>query len=88
MLFAVDAVNGQNTFEGATIFPHNIGMGETRNSKLVEETEAITAIETQAAGFNWTFSPCIAIPNNEKWGRVYEAFSEYPICTDQPMIAS
>jgi beta-glucosidase len=76
LLFAVDAVHGQNTFEGATIFPHNIGMGATRNSKLVEEAAAITAIETQATGFNWTFSPCIAIPYNEKWGRVYEAFSE------------
>ena len=76
LLFAVDAVHGQNTFDGATIFPHNIGLGATRNSKLVEETAAITAIETQATGFNWTFSPCIAIPYNEKWGRVYEAFSE------------
>ncbi len=76
LLFAVDAVHGQNTFEGATIFPHNIGLGATRNPKLVEEAAAITAIEAQATGFNWTFSPCIAIPYNEKWGRVYEAFSE------------
>jgi beta-glucosidase len=76
LLFAVDAVHGQNTYEGATIFPHNIGLGATGNAKLVEEAAAITAIETQATGFNWTFSPCIAIPFNEKWGRVYEAFSE------------
>jgi beta-glucosidase len=76
LLFAVDAVHGQNTYEGATIFPHNIGMGATRNAKLVEEAAAITAIEAQATGFNWVFSPCIAIPFNEKWGRVYEAYSE------------
>ena len=88
LLFAVDAVHGQNTFEGATIFPHNIGMGATRNTKLVEEAAAITAIETQATGFNWTFSPCIAIPYNEKWGRVYEAFSESTELTSQLARAS
>lgn len=76
LLFGVDAVHGQNTYEGATIFPHNIGMGATRNAKLVEEAAAITAIESRATGFSWVFSPCIAIPYNEKWGRVYEAFSE------------
>ena len=76
LLFAVDAIHGQNTFEGATIFPHNIGLGATRNEKLVKEITSITAIESQATGFNWVFSPCVAIPFNEKWGRVYEAFSE------------
>ena len=76
LLFGVDAVHGQNTYEGATIFPHNIGLGATRNVKLVEQIAEITALETQATGFNWVFSPCIAIPMNEKWGRVYEAFSE------------
>lgn len=76
LLIGVDAVHGQNTFEGATIFPHNIGLGASGNERLVEEIAAITAIETQATGFNWTFAPCIAIPYNEKWGRVYEGFSE------------
>lgn len=76
LLFGVDAIHGQNTFNGATIFPHNIGLGASANSKLIEEVAAITAIESQATGFNWVFSPCIAIPYNEKWGRVYEAFSE------------
>ena len=83
LLFAVDAVHGQNTFEGATIFPHNIGLGATGNAKLVEEIAKITAIESQATGFNWVFSPCIAIPFNEKWGRVYEAFSESTELTDR-----
>lgn len=88
LLFGVDAVHGQNTFNGATIFPHNIGMGATRNTALVEEAAAITALEVQATGFNWTFSPCIAIPYNEKWGRVYEAFSESTELTQKMAIAS
>lgn len=88
LLFAVDAVHGQNTFEGATIFPHNIGMGATHNPQLVEAAAAITAIETQATGFNWTFSPCMAIPYNEKWGRVYEAFSESTALTQKLVKAS
>jgi beta-glucosidase len=88
LLFAVDAVHGQNTFDGATIFPHNIGLGASRNAELVKEAALITAIETQATGFNWTFSPCIAIPFNEKWGRVYEAFSESSLLTSELVKAS
>ena len=76
LLFGVDAVHGQNTFEGATIFPHNIGMGASGNPDMVMKSAEITAIEMHATGLNWTFSPCVAIPYNEKWGRVYEAFSE------------
>ncbi|MEM9857812.1 MAG: glycoside hydrolase family 3 N-terminal domain-containing protein [Bacteroidota bacterium] len=88
LLFGVDAVHGQNTFEGATIFPHNIGLGATRNTDLVERAAAITAVEAQATGFTWVFSPCIAIPYNEKWGRVYEAFSENTQLTAQLAAAS
>tara|TARA_R110002126_G_scaffold291495_1_gene453208 strand:+ start:51770 stop:53572 length:1803 start_codon:yes stop_codon:yes gene_type:complete len=88
LLFAVDAVHGQNTYEGATIFPHNIGLGATGNEKLVEEIAKITALESQATGFNWVFSPCIAIPFNEKWGRVYEAFSESTTLTEKLTRAS
>ena len=88
LLFGVDAVHGQNTFEGATIFPHNIGLGATRNAVLVEEIATITALEAQATGFNWVFSPCIAIPYNEKWGRVYEAFSESTELTSELTKAS
>lgn len=57
LLFGVDAVHGQNTYEGATIFPHNIGLGASRNADLVEKAAAITAIESKATGFNWVFSP-------------------------------
>ena len=88
LIFGVDAVHGQNTYEGATIFPHNIGMGATGNTELVEKAARITAIETQATGFNWVFSPCIAIPFNEKWGRVYEAFSESTELTEAMAKAS
>lgn len=88
LLFGVDAVHGQNTYNGATIFPHNIGLGATRNPELVEKAAQITAIESQATGFNWVFSPCIAIPYNEKWGRVYEAFSENTQLTQELTKAS
>ncbi|CAN5307570.1 glycoside hydrolase family 3 N-terminal domain-containing protein [soil metagenome] len=76
LLFGVDAVHGQNSYEGATIFPHNIGLGASANTDLVERAAAITALESRATGFSWVFSPCVALPYNEKWGRVYEAFSE------------
>ncbi len=88
LLLGVDAIHGQNTYNGATIFPHNIGLGAAGNIELVEETAAITAIETQATGFNWVFSPCIAIPYNEKWGRVYEAYSESTKLTEELTKAS
>jgi beta-glucosidase len=88
LLFGVDAVHGQNTYNGATIFPHNIGLGATRNVELVQRIAEITAIESQATGFNWVFSPCVAIPYNEKWGRVYEAFAEDVELTARLTIAS
>ena len=88
LLFGVDAVHGQNTFEGATVFPHNIGLGAGRNAELVQRAAEITAIESQATGFNWVFSPCVAIPFNERWGRVYEAFSESTDLTDELTRAS
>ena len=88
LLIGVDAVHGQNTFEGATIFPHNIGMGASGNAVLVESAAKITATEAQATGFNWVFSPCVAIPYSEKWGRVYEAFSENTALTTKLTIAS
>ncbi|GAA0856268.1 glycoside hydrolase family 3 protein [Aliiglaciecola litoralis] len=88
LLIAVDAVHGQNTFEGAVIFPHNIGMAATRNMSLIEQAGYITAIEAAGTGFNWTFSPCIAMPQHEHWGRVYEGFTEDRDLTTQAVIAS
>lgn len=76
LLIGVDAVHGQSTFEGAVIFPHNIGMAATRNIPLIKQAARVTAIETAGTGFNWAFSPCIAMPQHEHWGRVYEGFTE------------
>jgi beta-glucosidase len=88
LLIAVDAVHGQNTFEGAVIFPHNIGMAATRNYALIQQAAQITALEAAGTGFNWTFSPCIAMPEHEHWGRVYEGFSEDRDLTTAAVIAS
>jgi len=78
LLYGVDAVHGHSNVLGAVIFPHNIGLGATRNPKLVEEIGRITAAEVRATGINWTFAPCIAVPRDIRWGRTYEGFSEDP----------
>jgi len=78
MIYGVDAVHGHNNVSGATIFPHNIGLGCSRNPQLVKEAARITAIEVAATGIDWIFGPCIAVPRNERWGRTYEGFGETP----------
>ncbi|MDA3850971.1 MAG: glycoside hydrolase family 3 C-terminal domain-containing protein [Spirochaetaceae bacterium] len=78
MLFGIDAVHGNNNVYGATIFPHNIGLGATRDAELVEEIAHITAIEVRAIGFHWNFAPCLAVAQDERWGRTYESYSENP----------
>ena len=78
ILYGVDAVHGHSNVIGATIFPHNIGLGCTGNAGLVEQAGHITAIEVRATGIRWSFSPCIAVPRDERWGRTYEGFSEDP----------
>jgi beta-glucosidase len=78
IIYGIDAVHGHNNAYGAVIFPHNIGLGCTRDSTLVEEIGKITAMEVSATGLDWTFSPCIAVARNERWGRTYESFGETP----------
>lgn len=78
VIYGVDAVHGHNNVKGATIFPHNIGLGATRNEQLVEDIARATAVETAATGIDWTFAPTIAVPRDERWGRTYEGFSEDP----------
>ncbi|OHB57468.1 MAG: beta-glucosidase [Planctomycetes bacterium RBG_13_44_8b] len=78
ILYGVDAVHGHSNVLGAVIFPHNIGLGCTRNPALVEKIGRITAREVRATGINWTFAPCVAVPHDERWGRTYEGFSEDP----------
>jgi len=78
LLYGMDAVHGHNNVRGAVIFPHNIGLGCTRNPKLVEEASRITAVEMAATGAHWNFAPCVAVPQDERWGRTYEGFGESP----------
>lgn len=78
ILYGIDAVHGHSNVLGAVIFPHNIGLGCTRDPKLVEEIARITAKEVRATGIQWTFAPCITVPRDERWGRSYEGFSEDP----------
>lgn len=78
LIYGTDAVHGHNNVYGATIFPHNIGLGATRNPALTEEIARLTAIEVAATGVDWTFAPCVAVARDERWGRTYESFGETP----------
>ena len=78
LLYGIDAVHGHNNVPGAVIFPHDIGLGCTRDADLVEKVERVTAEEVRATGANWVFAPCVAVPQDERWGRTYEGFSEDP----------
>ena len=78
LLFGVDAVHGHNNVLGAVVFPQNIGLGCTRNPQLVEAVGRVTALEVRATGINWTFAPCVTVPQDLRWGRTYEGFSEDP----------
>jgi beta-glucosidase len=79
LLYGVDAVHGHSNVIGAVVFPHNIGLGATRNAELVEEIARITAKEVKATGMNWDFAPCVAVPRDDRWGRTYEGFAEEPM---------
>jgi len=76
IVYGIDAVHGHSNVRGATIFPHNIGLGCSRNPKLVEEVGRVTAREVAATGIHWNFAPCITVPQDERWGRTYEGFGE------------
>ncbi len=78
LIYGIDAVHGNNDVAGTVIFPHHIGMGATRNPKLVEQAEHITALEVAGTGIRWAFAPCVAIPQDELWGRTYEGYSSDP----------
>ena len=78
LLYGVDAVHGHNNVIGAVVFPHNVGLGCTRNPALVEKAARVTAEEMLATGVNWAFAPCVAVPRDIRWGRTYEGFGEMP----------
>lgn len=78
LIYGIDAVHGHGNVSGATVFPHNIGLGATRDSALVERVGHATAAEVRATGIPWNFSPCLCVARDERWGRTYESFSEDP----------
>ncbi|MFH9727649.1 glycoside hydrolase family 3 protein [Streptomyces sp. NPDC017254] len=78
LIYGVDAVHGHNNVIGATIMPHNIGIGAGRDPELAARTGAVTAKEVRATGVPWDFAPCLCVTRDERWGRSYEAFGEDP----------
>jgi beta-glucosidase len=78
LIYGVDAVHGHNNVVGATIFPHNIGLGATRNPTLVQNIGRAVAEEVAGTGIDWDFAPCLCVARNDRWGRTYESFGEKP----------
>ncbi|XP_057437732.1 uncharacterized protein LOC130729895 isoform X2 [Lotus japonicus] len=78
MFYGIDAVHGHGTVYKATIFPHNIGLGATRDPELVKRIGAVTALEVRATGIQYVYSPCVAVCRDPRWGRCYESYSEDP----------
>ncbi len=83
ILYGVDAIHGNNNVSGATIFPHNIGLGAARDPDLLKRIAQVTAKEILATGVDWTFAPTLAVARNSQWGRTYESYSQDPdlVCT-------
>ena len=77
-MWGTDAVHGHNNVIGATLFPHNIGLGAANNPALIEQIAAITAVEVMATGIDWVFAPTVAVVRDDRWGRTYEGYSEDP----------
>ncbi|PWA52631.1 hypothetical protein CTI12_AA452680 [Artemisia annua] len=78
MIYGIDAVHGNSNVFGATIFPHNVALGVTRDPELVKKIGAATALEVRATGINYAFAPCVAVCRDPRWGRCFESFSEDP----------
>ena len=78
VMWGIDAVHGHSNLYGATVYPHNIGLGATRNPDLVENIMKATASDLIVSGHDWTFAPTLAVPRDDRWGRTYEGFSEDP----------
>jgi len=78
VIWGIDAVHGHANLSGAIVFPHNIGLGAMRNPDLMEQIARVTAHELTVSGHDWTFAPTLAVPQNDRWGRSYEGFSEDP----------
>lgn len=74
LLYGIDAVHGNNSIYGATIFPHNVGLGATRDADLAQRIGVATALEVRASGIHYTFAPCVAVCRDPRWGRCYESY--------------
>ena len=78
IVWGTDAVHGHSNIIGATIFPHNVGLGATRDPELIERIGQVTAVEIRVTGQEWTFAPTVAVPQDYRWGRAYEGYSSDP----------
>ena len=78
LLYGVDAVHGHSNVHGATVFPHNVGLGAAGDPALVEVVARVTAAEMLATNIHWNFAPCVAVPQDVRWGRTYEGFGSDP----------
>src|SRR3954447_19366618 len=78
LIYGIDVVHGDGNMLGATVFPHNIGLGASRDPALVQAVEHVAAEETRTTGPQWAFAPCICVARDDRWGRTYESFSENP----------
>ena len=78
IIWGIDAVHGHTNLLGATVFPHNVGLGAARDPDLIERIMQVTATELVVSGHDWTFAPTLAVPRDDRWGRGYEGFSEEP----------
>ncbi|KAM0953420.1 putative glucan 1,3-beta-glucosidase [Dioscorea sansibarensis] len=78
IIYGSDAVHGHNNLFGATIFPHNVALGATRDSDLARKIGVATALEVRASGIHYTFAPCVAVCRDPRWGRCYESYGEDP----------
>ena len=78
LIYGIDAVHGHNNVPGATIFPHNIGLGAARDPDLIHRIGVATALEVAVTGADWTFGPTLAVPRDDRWGRTYEGYAENP----------
>ena len=78
VIWGTDAMHGHSNIVGATLFPHNIGLGAANDPDLIYEIGRVTALEILTTGLDWTFAPTIAVVRNDRWGRTYEGYSEDP----------
>src|SRR6476620_106866 len=83
LIYGIDTVHGDGNMQGATVFPHNIGLGATRDPALVREVEHVAASETRSSGPQWAFAPCLCAARDDRWGRTYESFGEDPRLVEQ-----